>query len=203
MGTNTSLYIGEANTDADGNQNMILVKFDFSSIPAGAVINSATLYLTQIAEESSNNRTAVVYRCLRNWTESGATYNKYDGVNNWGTAGARATTDIDTTNVLGTRAFSGSEAGGEKAFSLNTTEITKMINGSYSNYGFVVTLTNIPQVNDLYRFASSGNATATNRPKIVIDYSVPTPGGSSVIWWFKKWLEQKKKERLFSQPVFI
>jgi len=47
--------------------------------------------------------TATIYRVIRTgWTETGATYNKYDGVNVWGTAGcSNTTTDYDATENVG------------------------------------------------------------------------------------------------------
>ena len=57
MGNATNLVIGETNTDTDGNLLNFLIKWDLSSIPAAAIVKSATVYLTQLSQTSSVTRT--------------------------------------------------------------------------------------------------------------------------------------------------
>ncbi len=108
---------------------------------------------------------------MRNWTERGATWNKYDGSNNWQIAGAVGSEDIDYL-AIGERDFDADEANGQKTFSLSPDEITGMINGTYDNYGFMLATTST--IDTAYAFSSSENATEENRPYLEIEYEVPT-----------------------------
>jgi len=62
-----------------------LVQFDVSSIPSGSHVVSATLEFT--ARASVVGEAVDIYRMTVGWTETGATWNKYDGSSNWSTAG--------------------------------------------------------------------------------------------------------------------
>jgi len=79
-GTITSVYTGYS-----GGIRRTLIRFNISSIPAGSVITLATasLYCSNGNASVSN----MLYRCTKAWTESGATWNKYDGTNAWASAG--------------------------------------------------------------------------------------------------------------------
>ena len=175
FGTVTNLFIGEKNTEV-GVVGRGLIKFDLSSIPADATINLATLDFTVIADWSSNARTMRAYRLKLNWTESGVTWNKYDGTNAWGTAGATGANDIDTTS-MGSCAFTATESiGTVKQFIFDNAEFTKLINGTNTNYGWLFKMDT--EADDAYDLASSGHATAAYRPKLVVVYNEGQP-----VWW--------------------
>lgn len=167
--TTTVFNIGEANSAAQVGR--ALIKFDLSSIPANATINSATLSLWTTADLSDNARTFRIYRTLRNWVESQATWNIFSTGNNWGTAGGFNASDSEQTDI-GSRAFTASEANGEKQWTLTASAIQEMVAGTFANNGFIVKADT--ENNDMYQFATSDNATAGNRPKLVIDYSEAT-----------------------------
>lgn len=69
-----------------------LFRFDLSPMPSGASVSAASL---AIYADSANSANSVVgtstfhcARCTRpTWSENGATWNRYDGVSNWTTAG--------------------------------------------------------------------------------------------------------------------
>jgi len=157
----------------------ILIKFDFSSIPSNATISSAMLYLTTTTDISSNTRTKRVYRQKRAWTETGATWNKYDGTNNWQTAGGFGADDCEQTDI-GSVSMGASEANGtEISISLSTSAIREMVSGEFANNGFMVKTDS--EVNDAYSFASSSNGTSTRRPKLVVEYTVGGAGHNMTI----------------------
>ena len=165
------LLIGESNADAAVARS--LLQFDLSSIPTGVLITSATLTLT-FAEDgnyrATNSRTARVYRVLRNWVESEATWNIYSTGNNWGTAGcANTSTDRGATDI-GTASFStGNSANETVVFTLNAANIQEMIGGgSFTNNGFLIKVDT--ESDDLFYFCSSGEATESYRPKLTITY---------------------------------
>ena len=181
-GTEVIIEVGVDNRGA-GADCTILIKFDLSSIPAGSAITSATLSLWTEADYATNGNTYSLYRSLRAWSESQATWNVYTTGNNWGLAGAYGTaTDFD--NATGTWSdcvVTNSETvPTEKQWVFSATgvaELQKMINGTYTNNGFVIHGAGL--TNNAYSFHSSSSATAGYRPKLVIEYS---GGGWVTIW---------------------
>ena len=179
-------------TNTDGNGYMVvgennaavsvtrgLIQFDLSSIPAGSTIDSATLYLTLREAGSfraSNNRTMRAYRLLQNWVEAQATWNIYSTGNNWGTAGAgNTTTDREATDI-GTVAMATTDADeSEKTITLTASKIQEMITGgSFTNNGFLLQMDT--ETDDQYQFYDSTVANSTNRPKIVVNYTLSATG---------------------------
>lgn len=78
-----------------------ILKFDFSVLPADVIITSAvlSLYLSSIFNDPVG-RTYFAYRITQTaWTELGSTWNKYDGITNWATAGGDFTT-IDGASAI-------------------------------------------------------------------------------------------------------
>ena len=169
-GTNANIAVGESNAAAQISRS--LIKFDLSSIPSNATISSATLSLWFKTDLSAAARTLSIYRCKRAWTEAGATWNKYDGTNNWQTAGADGADDRDSS-ATGTASISAAETlNTEKQISLDVAEVTKLIDGTYSNNGWVLRVDT--ENYDQYYYHSSSSTTAEYRPKLVIEYSIAT-----------------------------
>ena len=175
FGTGTDIRVGE-NDSAVNEINRALIKFDLSTIPADAVVTSAILTLTIVTDKSSNVRTQRVFRLKRAWTEAGATWNKYDGTNNWQTAGGFGADDCEQTDI-GSLSLSASETGA-KSWTLDNSAIQEMISGAFTNNGFLIKADT--ESNDGYRYASSDHATAGSRPKLVIEYTVPQSGGKPI-----------------------
>jgi hypothetical protein len=174
-GTYNQLLIGDANVE--NNPYRSLIKFDLSSIPSSATITSATLSLYALTDFSSNARTLRVYRTKRAWVEgtraaaadspaTGATWVRYDTTNNWQTAGGFGANDCEQTDV-GSRAFTASETLNQfKDISL--TVPTTRADMDLGN-GWLLKMDT--ESDDRYDFASSDNATAANRPKLVVIYA--------------------------------
>lgn len=180
-GIETVLAVG----NSGANLQRSLIQFDFSSIPASAIVSSAVLSIYALADFASSASTYSVYRLKRVWVEgtrngvvdspaTGVTWNRYDTTNNWQTAGANGSDDRETT-AIGTRAFTATETLNQfKDFTLDNTAVQQMIAGTFTNNGFL--LRSDEAAADLYTFASSDNATSANRPKLVITYTVPAGG---------------------------
>lgn len=159
-----------ANHGADPNmtinnvQYVSLVQFDLSTIPAGAIIQSAQFSLYHA---SGSTDTASVFGMTRSWTEgtgaehSGATWNSYDGNNAWTTAGG----DYDQTSGVAITL----PANNQWATWDLTTLTAAWVLGKVPNYG--IALTQITSGNNT--FPSSDNATAANRPKLVVTLLPP------------------------------
>jgi len=70
-----------------GDVRSALVRFDLSALPAGATIQQARLGLYALERSNPNGMTISVYRVLRSWAESQATWNLATSSVSWGTAG--------------------------------------------------------------------------------------------------------------------
>lgn len=165
----TVLYMGEVNSAVGATTT--LIKFDFSSVPAGAITDTGTpptLRLTITTDLATNAPTFVFKHSLRAWSETQATWNVYTTGNNWGTAGARnASTDYGAQ--LASLALGAADTG-NKTWTFSNTEMDKYFNGTYTNNGWIGFSTT--DVNDAYEFASSGHATSGSRPKFDMTYAV-------------------------------
>ena len=196
-GTLTYLALGKNDL---GDLHRILIKFvGISAIPSNAIISSAVMSLYMYSEGSNQTLTYAMYRLLKDWVETEATNEYYRATGQpWGSTGADLIgTDIDSV-VWCSGSFINNPTYGWYNFSLSTSEFTKFINGTYLNYGWGLYGTGTVNNNSLYLFYSSDyNTNATLRPKLVVDYIIPS-GGSQTIWWFKKWWkeQQEKKPRI-------
>ena len=175
----TTNYGQQANAFDVGEDNTFVqlfrscAKFSFLNIPSNSVINSAILTLTYQQDgnwRSSNSRTVRVYRSLRAFTE-GLTWNTYDGTNNWGTAGAgNTTTDREATDIGSATLSTTALAGDTVSITLTASAIEAMIpNGTFTNNGFILKVDT--ESSDRFKFQTSEGSTASERPKIVIDYT--------------------------------
>ena len=134
-------------------------KFDLSSIPAGSTIKSAVIRIYESLRGSGG--TFIFYRLVRDWTESGVTYNTYDGSNNWGTAGAlNSSTDYTATDSVTT----GNANGGWV-----TAVVTNIVSAQFSgnNYGIIMRRTG----SNAYDFINSSE-NASNNPELIVTYTL-------------------------------
>ena len=171
-GSNVQIFVGENNLAVE--DAVSLIKFpDIANIPANAQIKSVFLHLTIAQDLATNTGNLDVYRVLRDWTESGVTWNKYDGANNWGTAGCRnSTTDYDGSVLWGTTAFAASETVGiVKGISLSVAEFDKWRTGVNPNYGLLMKMR--VEANNMYCFHSAESATPELSPILEVIYTLP------------------------------
>lgn len=168
FGTSDAFSIGELDITAEG-PDRVLIKFDLSSIPVSATIDSATLSLYALLDVSSNARTARWFRQKRAWVEAQATWNIYSTGNSWSTAGGFHADDCEQTDI-GSRAFTATETLNEfKDWSLTASAVQGWTSGSFANNGLLGKMDT--ESNDAYQFALSDNATAANRPKLTVVYT--------------------------------
>jgi len=175
-GTNANIHIGG---HVVGDHRRGIIKFDLSSIPAGASLSAATLsiWFSTGGDYSNNVRNMHAYRMKRNWVEGEVTWNIYSTGNSWGTVGGAGANDIGVSH--GSASVSATEsANTELAISLTTAEVTKLIDGTYSNYGWLLKVET--EVDDLYTYDSSTGGTAGYRPKLVIEYTTGPPGVKTI-----------------------
>lgn len=156
-------------------QTWTLVRWDISAwVPPGAVVTQVQVVLD--VEASETGATTSIYQLLRNWTEgdgttgSGASWNTYNGVNNWGTAGAENTTTDRGNTVLGS--VPGTPAG-PQVVTLNATGLAVVqgwADDPAQNFGFVIRSTSTDAVD----YGSRETPTATRRPRLVVTFTPPS-----------------------------
>lgn len=148
----------------------VLEQFDLSVIPAGSVVSSATLKLYDYMWLSYNpvGRTYWAYRVTQSWTEGGATWNKYDGVNSWATPGG------DYTATGGASATVPSIP---DWMSWTVTDIVKAwIEDGEPNYGFLIKDSSESGSLAYYSYFYSreeGDPNTALRPILEITYRLP------------------------------
>lgn len=164
-GADTDVRVGESTAAVDIYRG--LFKFDLSTLPSAAVISAATFSLFAVTDRSANDRTYRVFRQKRAWVEAQATWDEYSTGNAWQTAGGFGANDCEQTDI-GNRIFVAAETVNQfKDISLTPVTKTALDLGN----GWLVKADT--ESSDAYHFSSSDNATALNRPKLVIDYTEP------------------------------
>jgi hypothetical protein len=167
-GTATFFAVGSGTTGTPNYRGVI--KFDLSSIPAGAVITAATfsLYCYQTLTDTIACYINRILSGNSDWSESQSTWNVRKTGTNWaGSAGcSTAGTDYASENM-----YSGnpSNSVGWKDFPLDLTEFGLM---QANNYGFILYSTTVAGggAQNPYRFCYSSDYTTdtTKRPKLTI-----------------------------------
>lgn len=170
-GSDTELLIGY-NTSLS-NKNRGLFRFDLSDIPTNAIVSSATLRIFAVTDDSGNASTLSVYRLKQNWIEAQVTWKVYSTGNNWSAGGASNVNDCETSSI-GSVSLTATETLNEyKDISLDTNAIEEMIDGTFTNYGFL--LRTGESQKDRYWYTSRENA--GSKPELVIVYTLPSEGG--------------------------
>lgn len=171
FGTSAILGIGESNNAAN-RYTRGLLKFDLSSIPADAAITSATLSLWTSADLSSSDSTISVYRLKTAFNETQATWNNSATGTAWQTAGASGANDRESASIGSAQVLANESLNTEKQVPLNPSKIQEMVNGAFTNNGFILAADT--ELNNRFDFKSSDNSTASQRPKLVIQFTSPS-----------------------------
>lgn len=139
-----------------------------TTLTAGMTVTAAKL---RLYNEQGNNLTFQAYRVLRNWTDSGVRWSEWSAGNAWATAGATDATDVSTT-LSGSYVATGGVA---QYLTLEgaqlIADIQAMIDGSISNYGWIVLATTDSGSNNITQNAGTDG----HRPELIVTV---TAGGS-------------------------
>jgi uncharacterized repeat protein (TIGR01451 family) len=141
-----------------GAHRHLLVHFNTSTIPANAIIQSATLQMT--SGSSRSNHTISIRNLLTDFTEGGATWNKRDGTNNWG-AGAFSTSDYSGTAY-------GSMKANNKVNTVDVTDLVKAWQSGGTNKGIALIATGT----DTGTAKWNSRENASGKPTLVVTYLV-------------------------------
>ncbi len=174
---NTSTTLNTYTFPANQVANASLMKFNLSALPAGAVIQSATLNLALVEADATADATysVAVHKLInRNPDLNLATGMTYDGTNGW-TANSCCRDSIplaqaDISAAYDTEAVN--KTLGNKVWDI-TRMVQEWISSPSTNYGLLVN-SDATKGADRYRFfASMEHATATLRPYLSVTYTLP------------------------------
>ncbi len=112
----------ETSRFAGSDHQNIILRFDTSSIPDGETITSATLYLYHSANNGEGHTIDVYDMLIAGWTETGNTWNTFEGSTSWTAAGCRGSGSDRSSSTVGSTAIS-STTGEYKSFSLSTSVV--------------------------------------------------------------------------------
>jgi hypothetical protein len=129
-----------------------LIKFDISSIPNGAIIKSAVLYLHE-ATTFGSTRTIGAYRLTSTWGENSSTWNSV-GIDFEGTPTATAILEWD--GLLGWNTWN------------LTSDVSDFVDGSKNNFGWLFMDTSEDSSQAYWYFKSKESS--SDRPYLEIEY---------------------------------
>jgi hypothetical protein len=140
-----------------------LIKWDLSSIPLNSAVESVTI---TINVTNSSDNVYELYEIKKDWLEDQITWNFYDGINPWQTAGANGFDDRGDVILASLSA----SYRGFYTITLNPTGIALVqswVNNPESNFGIIFANQNSSNGVD---FNSSESPTPPNRPRLSVTY---------------------------------
>jgi uncharacterized repeat protein (TIGR01451 family) len=141
-----------------------LVQFEMGVLPPGAIITSAVLSLT--VTNDRNNHFDQVRRMNTAWTETGATWNRRNGINPWAGGGAFSAADYGTT-VFGTITPTV-----QQVYTVGVTSaVNDWVNNGVPNNGFVLLSTGSD--NGQAKYATKEETTISERPALIVQWFLP------------------------------
>jgi len=181
-GAETTLSVGDMATSSLGTLRGA-IRFDLSGIPASATVQSARLSAYQMGQGDTSTPTLEVHYLTRDWsqgtgtgsvTADGATWNTYNGINNWTSNGGDFNSTVQAT------AIAPDSTGAWVDFQI-TGLAQNWVSSTLANEGmFVKKSGENPAVNDYKTFYSSDYMGDTSLwPKLVVEY-VPAPGSMTL-----------------------
>ena len=176
-GTGSTVVSGQLN---NGETRRALFRFDLSGIPAQATVTSATLRLQVVFRLPSGggaNSTFDLRRILKDWTETGVTWNsRLSPAAPWESGGLKGSSDA-STNASSSVLVSGF---GPYTFSSTqnlVADVQLWVTNSSANFGWLLISQNEVSPQTARHFAAkedSGNA-----PLLTINYTLPPPPAST------------------------
>jgi hypothetical protein len=168
---NTSTACDVGNTTGGGTERPVGL-FDFSALPAGAVITSAVLSLYVLEKSVPAPTSVIINRVVRaDMVMSEVTWNSYKSASAWSTAGAANTTnDITATDAV----TSGAIPAINNWLNITITALVQYAQANTSKILYLRGIGNVETVDYYVQFAGSAHATTGNRPKLTITYTLPS-----------------------------
>lgn len=157
----SDLQVGE------GQELTTLVKFDLSSIPAAAIVESAVLHVYGYDLAGTGNFDVGAYAVRRYWAEEEATWSVEISAVPWGLPGCNSTFS-DRAEVASDQAAASSSGWNTWAV---TDDVQRMVSDPGTNEGWLLRQT--ADVSGVLSMYSSEHETVAHRPKLVVTYSLP------------------------------
>ncbi len=150
-------------------------RFDFTSLPAGAVISNATVswkFYATISGDPVGVNFSLCELTQTAWTEGGVTWRKYDGANLWSAAGGDYTLSGAVTVVC--------PAAGARPvwFDWNMTSMIQHFQSAHGKIANMIMIASGGTPSFGIDWYSSEAGGVTDRPKLVITYDIPPPPAS-------------------------
>jgi hypothetical protein len=163
-------YATTTSLDVDGSPDVAsLFKWDLSGIASGAVVQSASLTFNVT---NTTVDTYQIYTLLRDWTETGVTWNDFAVGSPWQTPGADGALDRGTS-VLGSFTAPATGLISVPLTAAGLTAVQSWIDAPSGNFGLIVQ--NYTSASDQVTLSSSEVSTVTNRPKLTVNVLEPPP----------------------------
>ena len=169
-------YGNFSNIESMRSSEGFLIKWNISSLPAGAIIDSALISLQQVWGSSSSGHTLKAYEVLQDWEELEATWNSRKTGIVWNSSGLGVTSDTAPQDSAFDRRTtdcgSFQTVGASQWCSLTVTPslVQAWANGSPANYGLFVT----PEAEGNSFFYSSEYTNPSSvSPRLTISYHFP------------------------------
>jgi hypothetical protein len=137
-----------------------LIELNLSQVPSEATIVNAVARFYVPSVKKNDNVVLNAYRLIQGWTESGVTWNKYDGVNSWATAGGDYNGTVWASQTVGSPG---------QYYDWNITSLAESWhNSTYANYGLIM----ISQAAVRKDLSSSDCSNASRRPALLVNYTL-------------------------------
>jgi hypothetical protein len=172
LGNATEVFVGN---DASNSQRALL-RFDLTAVPAGATVVSCLLDVHVVTLNQAGP--GQVYRVKQTaWSETAATWNRYDGVNAWTTAGAFNATEamsdvVVTAGPDGPIGYAAPPSGGAFTFP----DLSPLCQDALANRGGQLDLlfkqdADAPGATAEFSFARRTDSVAEERPTLRVAYT--------------------------------
>ena len=163
----TKNYGNDTKMTVDGDPDEAgLFKWNVSTISVGSTVSSASI---EFNVTGSSRDSYEVYALQRAWDELSATWQRYATGNNWTGAGANGAADTQST-VLGQLAATSSGTYRINLNSAGVAAVQQWINDPSKNYGIII---KDYAVSKAVEIRTSETSTASQRPKLTINYTDP------------------------------
>jgi len=172
-GSSAELVMGTQGDVANGARNRGLVKFDLTSIPTNAFIDSVSLRVTVNKTASGGEGSLFHLHTVKvPWAESAGTWFVRSAGQNWATPGGAAGTDYAEDSSGNTF------VGGTGATTFETTtglvaDVTAWLNSPTSNYGWLIKTEDESVEKTAGRFSAREHPNTS--PQLTVQYTVPPP----------------------------
>ncbi|MBU1914847.1 MAG: DNRLRE domain-containing protein [Candidatus Thermoplasmatota archaeon] len=163
---------GDSNTlfldSENGKELRALLRFDLTPVPAGAVVHDAVLWLYLKSGGRAETFAYNVYSVTKPWVEMESNWNFYSTGNTWVTPGG----DYDPLSFY-RRTL-------ENIVGWHPMDMSRLVDlwtrGLVTNNGIIIVPDSVAG-NAFKPFVSSDDSNAAQRPKLIINYTMPVSGG--------------------------